>query len=379
MRRPLVALALVALLILTPVAPAAAQTTAASNGCTIEDTLDEVLPSVFQLTTDNGTGTAFYVGDDTYVTASHVVAGVTTATARNHLHTRDLTVAGGDVLSDYAYLTGSGTDIEPLTIGDSTDLNLGASLIVAGYPGAAILGDGSRASVALGVLSDRSSDTENPYIAYLQTDAAVNPGNSGGPAMDACGNVVGLVTSKIVGLAVEGIGYALASSAFGEAKIRATEAGPPPELNDSPWYTHTFSDGAEVAYTFAFGHTYADFDRWADEYPNVPELVVYCGGVDPFVYMYWDVEELIGDSLAPWVNVSVQFDQQGWTREYWKGPNVVLEQDSVAVSPDSDAFLKAATDSGWVSMWLTGRNFVPIGMAEFNLLGMAEAMEEIGC
>ena len=224
------------------------------------------------------------------------------------------------MLSDYAYLTGSGTDIELLTIGDSTDLNLGASLIVAGYPGAAILGDGRRASVALGVLSDRSSDTENPYITYLQTDAAVNPGNSGGPAVDACGKVFGLVTSKIVGLAVEGIGYALPSSAFDEAKIRATDAGPPPELNDSPWYTYTYSNGAEVAYTSAFFHTYADFDRWADEYPSAPQLFVYCGGADPFVYMWWDLEELIGDGLAQGVKVSVQFDENGLDPRYLARP-----------------------------------------------------------
>ena len=348
--------------------------TATAQDCTIEGTLAKTLPSVFQLTTTNGTGTAFYIGDDTYLTASHVVAGVTKATAQNHQHTRDLTVTGADPLSDIATLTGAGTNITPLKIGDSATIQLGASLIVAGYPGAATL-SGTRASVALGVLSDITPDERHPYIIHMQTDAAINPGNSGGPVMDTCGNIVGLVTAKVVGVAVEGIGYAVASQTFSEAMIRAEEAGPPPD--ESSWGIYTGDSGITEVYTYADFSVYADPSQDGNYHPL---LMAHCATGSPTIYMWWDVPELAGGGLSHRTSVDIQFDERGWRREYWTD---VTWADQVSnqyvVSRTPDEFVKNSARSRWVSVWLTGQNFTPIGMAEFDVSGLRDALREIDC
>jgi len=90
---------------------------------------------------------------------------------------------------------------EPL--GDLSQLPLAAEAIVAGYP----LGF-TEITITTGLVSSFRDDAGRNII-WVQTDAAVNPGNSGGPMLNLRGEVVGIVNSKIVDITVEGVGFAI--------------------------------------------------------------------------------------------------------------------------------------------------------------------------
>ena len=164
--------------------------TAQTENCTLEATLAGALPSVFQLATDEGTGTAFYIGDGTYITASHIIAGATTATATNHLHVRDLTVTGADPSADFAILSGSGEGIVALPIGDSAELHIGDELIVVGYPGGTVGTGERRGSVAIGVLSARAAHETRPYSETPSQVRCMSAASSlSGSSLGGIGNV----------------------------------------------------------------------------------------------------------------------------------------------------------------------------------------------
>ena len=353
-------------------------TTDATTDCTIEGAIAGVVPSVFQVVTDSALGTAFYVGDGEFLTAAHVVAGATEIKIQNADHTRELTIVGADPDADIAILAGSGDSLEPLTIGDSTALDLGERLIIAGYPLFERVGD---ASVTLGVLSGRVEDPNFDYVTSLQTDAAANPGNSGGPIIDICGEVVGIVTSKLVGEAVEGIAYAVAQSTFSEAMTRARDLGPQ-EVAETvgAWTVLQYTDGTRGLRSVASFHVYAHWPRGGGA---PPRLFAFCGDAgNPVVFMWWDVEELIGGAISRQVSVSLQFNQAPWQREYWVDLTRAESLDpQYAVSRDAAGFVRSAgRDPGnRVSMWVTGQNNLPIGIALFRVGGLRNGLQELGC
>ena len=354
----------------TPTAPAA--------DCTIEGAIAGVLPSVFQVVTERGLGTAFYVGDGEFLTAAHVVAGATEIKIQNTHHTRDVTIVGADPDADIAILAGSGDSLEPLTIGDSTALDLGERLIIAGYPLFERVGD---ASVTLGVLSGRVEDPDFDYVTSLQTDAAANPGNSGGPIIDICGEVVGIVTSKLVGAAVEGIAYAVAQSTFAEAMVRARDLGPEDvAATIGAWRILEYTDGTRGLRSIANFHVYTHWPRGGGD---PPRLFAFCSEAgNPVVFMWWDVEELIGGAITRRVSVSLQFNQAPWQRQYWVDlTNAENLDPQYAVSRDPAGFVRSAgrDRDNLVSMWVTGQNNVPIGLARFRVGGLRNALQELGC
>ncbi len=368
------------LLVATPAALAqdttADTTPTTTTDCTIEDAIAGVLPSVFQVVTEDALGTAFYIGDGEFLTAAHVVAGATEITAQNADHSIDLTIVGADPDADFAILSGSGANLEALTIGDSAALDAGERLIVVGYPLFERVGD---ASVTLGVLSGRVTDEDFDYVTSLQTDAAANPGNSGGPIVDACGEVVGIVTSKQVGTAVEGIAYAVAQSTFSEASVRARDLGPEDFAGSiGDWTIIEFDDGTPGLRSVATYHVYA---HWPDNGGRYPTLFAYCNDADkPVVFMWWDVDELVGGTISRRVAVSLRFDLGEWKREFWVD---ATHQDDVdnqfAVSRDAAGFVRSAGRDNVVLMWLTGQNNVPIGIARFEVGGLRNGLEELGC
>ena len=104
--------------------------------------------------------------------------------------------------------------IRVATIGDSNALRMGEPAIAIGNS----LGYGQ--TVTKGVISALNRISTAPqydpfavgmydYVELIQTDAAINPGNSGGPLMNARGEVIGINSSKLVGMSIEGIGYAI--------------------------------------------------------------------------------------------------------------------------------------------------------------------------
>ena len=169
--------------------------------------------------TSDGAGTAFYIGDDEWVTAAHVVDGGGSIRLRTDTFDRAATVIGLDDDADLALLRASGEGLTALSFGDHDALRVGQTLGLAGYP---VTVSGS-ASVTNGLLS---KVVEADGITYLQTNAAANPGNSGGPLFTDCGAVVGVVVLKAVHEAIEGIAWAVALPTIQETLPRLRPAMP---------------------------------------------------------------------------------------------------------------------------------------------------------
>ena len=167
------------------------------------------------------TGTGFIykiVGNKTYIiTNNHVIAdGDTVKVEFNDSDKKiDATIVGGDKYADIAVLTIPTKDeYKAVEIGDNETLKLGDTIFTIGTP----MGENYKGTVTKGILSgkDRMVDVSvsnsaaaDYYMKVIQIDAAVNPGNSGGPLCDVSGNVIGVISLKIVEDRVEGMGFAI--------------------------------------------------------------------------------------------------------------------------------------------------------------------------
>lgn len=116
-------------------------------------------------------------------------------------------VVGRDGATDLAVLKIDADGLTPAKFGDSESAETGALVWAVGSP------FGLERSVTYGILSakHRAGLAGNPNQDFLQTDAAVNPGNSGGPLVDSAGQVIGINTA-IVGDAYQGISFAIPSN-----------------------------------------------------------------------------------------------------------------------------------------------------------------------
>jgi S1-C subfamily serine protease len=167
-----------------------------------------VLPSVASIAVrsrrGNGGGSASVITPDGYLlTSAHVVAGTRSAEATFADGTTVAAdIAGRDELSDLAVLKARGAVPEPVTMGRAEDLHVGQLVVAIGNP------LGLAGSVTAGIVSGlgRSLPTKSGRVVdeVIQTDAALNPGNSGGVLADGRGRMVGVNT------AVAGVGLGLA-------------------------------------------------------------------------------------------------------------------------------------------------------------------------
>ena len=167
-----------------------------------------VLPSVASVAVrsrrGNGGGSASVITPDGYLlTSAHVVAGTRSAeVAFADGTTVAADIAGRDELSDLAVLKARGAVPEPVTMGRAEDLQVGQLVVAIGNP------LGLAGSVTAGIVSGlgRSLPTKSGRVVdeVIQTDAALNPGNSGGVLADGRGRMVGVNT------AVAGVGLGLA-------------------------------------------------------------------------------------------------------------------------------------------------------------------------
>jgi S1-C subfamily serine protease len=167
-----------------------------------------VLPSVASIAVrsrrGNGGGSASVITSDGYLlTSAHVVAGTRAAEAMFADGTTvAVDIAGRDELSDLAVLKARGPVPAPVTMGRAEDLQVGQLVVAIGNP------LGLAGSVTAGIVSGlgRSLPTKSGRVVdeVIQTDAALNPGNSGGVLADGRGRMVGVNT------AVAGVGLGLA-------------------------------------------------------------------------------------------------------------------------------------------------------------------------
>ncbi|HEX9256994.1 MAG TPA: trypsin-like peptidase domain-containing protein [Actinomycetota bacterium] len=154
-----------------------------------------------------GAGSGVVISTDGFaITSAHVVSGASRGSAAFvDGHEERFEVVGRDELSDLAVLRLDGRDLHPAALGDASELRVGQLVVAIGNPlgfsGSVTAGVVSALGRALPLSSGRATRlVEN----VIQTDAALNPGNSGGALADGRGTVVGINT------AVAGIGLGLA-------------------------------------------------------------------------------------------------------------------------------------------------------------------------
>jgi serine protease Do len=155
-----------------------------------------------------GAGSAVVLTADGFLlTSAHVVAGRTRRGRAAFVDGREFAfnIMGSDPLSDLAVLRADAGDLIPATLGDAEELRAGQLVVAIGNP------HGFAGSVTAGVVSGlgralpaRSGRAVRVIDNVIQTDAALNPGNSGGALVDGRGRVVGINT------AVAGVGLGLA-------------------------------------------------------------------------------------------------------------------------------------------------------------------------
>ena len=184
---------------------------------------------VVQTSKDNsivstGTGFVYKVdGSTAYVmTNNHVVSGGDAArVVFSDGTSAETKILGGDTYADIAVLTVSASSIKQVAvIGNTENLKLGDTTFAVGAP----LGDTYSGTVTKGIVSGKdrlvevsfSGTTSDYYMKVIQTDAALNPGNSGGPLCNINGEVIGVNSLKLTqeqtstsSYSVEGMGFAI--------------------------------------------------------------------------------------------------------------------------------------------------------------------------
>lgn len=172
-------------------------------------------PSVVSITVENddssGSGTGIVLAQDGYIiTCAHVIKGQSkaTVTAGDGKEYHALLV-GSDPQTDLALLKIDAEGLTPAEFGDAGELTVGDEALAIGDP----LGAAFRGTLTNGIISAINRDvTLNGYaMTLIQTTAALNSGNSGGPLLNIYGQVVGINNMKMVSSSttVEGLGFAV--------------------------------------------------------------------------------------------------------------------------------------------------------------------------
>lgn len=193
----------------------------------MEDAIDKVYDSVLCIEVMSGDGTVLSTGtgfvydkDDKYgyvLTNAHVVSGgsnIEGVLSNNNMV--ELTLLGSDTYTDLAVLRMDVKDVlQVASIGSSSNIEIGNTVFTVGSP----MGATYAGTVTKGILSgkDRLIETstsnglsnDSYIVKVLQTDAAISPGNSGGPLVDLAGDVIGITSLKLVDEEVEGMGFAI--------------------------------------------------------------------------------------------------------------------------------------------------------------------------
>lgn len=193
---------------------------------------EKVLPSVVGITVTyqissifggssqaEATGSGIIISEDGYIlTNNHVISSGSTSSfyaiqeatgLKVNLYgdseSYDATVVGTDSYTDLAVIKIDKTGLTPATLGDSENVKVGEFVMAIGNP------LGMDYSVTCGVVSALNREVESDGVTYtaIQTDAAINTGNSGGALVNANGEVIGINTLKLAGNGVEGVGFAI--------------------------------------------------------------------------------------------------------------------------------------------------------------------------
>lgn len=173
-----------------------------------EDESEEAARPAPGLRMQSGQGSGVIVDEDGYIlTNRHVIdRAQEIEIALSDGRRRLARLIGLDQLTDIAVLKIDAPGLVPIDWGDSESLEVGALVWAIGSP------FGLERSVTSGILSakHRAGQAGTPFQDLMQTDAAVNPGNSGGPLVNAAGELIGINTA-IVGQSFQGVSFAIPS------------------------------------------------------------------------------------------------------------------------------------------------------------------------
>lgn len=194
--------------------------TGGESGLSTPELYSRCISSVVSISARNdkhsGVGSGFVLREDGYIaTAYHVVEGMTQVEVilndERHYEAR---IVGGDRLTDLALLKIEETGLSPVTVGSSASLLPGERVVAIGtpasldYAGSVSSGEVSYCLRAVKIYGEGKRLEKKMKL--IQTNAPVNPGNSGCPLFDGQGRVVGMVTMKL-GNSFDGMGFAIPS------------------------------------------------------------------------------------------------------------------------------------------------------------------------
>ncbi len=187
----------------------------------IADAVDKVYDAVVVVSTYNkgvlkstGTGFVYSVeGNDAYILTNHHVIdnGDNIKVTFTNGKIYDTKVVGSNSIEDVAVLSLSNKDFDVASIGKAEDLRVGDTLFAVGAP----LDSAFNWTVTRGILSGKdrlvevNGDNGEYIMSVIQTDTAINNGNSGGPLCNSNGEVIGINTLKLNTTGVEGMGFAI--------------------------------------------------------------------------------------------------------------------------------------------------------------------------
>ena len=155
-----------------------------------------------------GAGSGVIVKDDGYIATNyHVIQGANKVEVTLHNgESYPARIVGSDPANDIAVIKIDAKDLTTATIGDSSTVDVGDLAVAIGNP----LGQlGGTATTGIISALDRTLDVEGTTLTLLQTDAAINGGNSGGGLFNSKGELIGIVESKASAVGVEGLAFAL--------------------------------------------------------------------------------------------------------------------------------------------------------------------------
>ena len=184
------------------------------------NTIDSVVSIISESAVSQNTGTGVILSEEGYVvTNAHVVEDALNITVLlTDGQELNATLVGADAISDLAVLQIEGQDLKPAEFGDSGVLQVGDAVVAIGDP----LGVTLRGTMTNGIVSaiNRNITMDGRTMTLIQTNAALNSGNSGGPLLNCYGQVIGINTMKIgdnvTSSGVEGLGFAIPSTTVKE-------------------------------------------------------------------------------------------------------------------------------------------------------------------
>lgn len=203
------------------------------EGLPLQDIYEQNIPSVVSITCLNrrtsATGTGVVFSRQGYiVTNNHVVNGAGSISVQlTDDRTFPAQLVGFDSVSDLAVLHIEAENLTPAQFGDSEILRVGDSVVAIGDP----LGSEFRGTMTNGIVSaiNRDVSVNGRIMNLIQTNAALNSGNSGGPLINCYGQVIGINTMKIGtftdNAGVEGLGFAIPSATVKEIVTQLISQG----------------------------------------------------------------------------------------------------------------------------------------------------------